>query len=73
MLRLILISFCCRQLLDVAQKLGPALQVGESLVWSNSNQSSRGSSQPQPRAQTSSEPESEANSMTSAQEDGSFV
>ena len=55
------------QLIDVAMKLGPALQVGENLVWEGkeANQSSRGS-KPQPQG-------SVASSSSSFQEDGSFV
>ena len=60
------ISFYYSQLVDVANKLGPSLQVGESLVWegSNAGQSSR-ASQP--------ESESVASSNASFQDDGSFV
>ena len=55
------------QLIDVAMKLGPALQVGEKLVWEGkeADQSSRGS-KPQPQG-------SVASSSSSFQEDGSFV
>ena len=70
-------SSCCnvpsfafnQQLVDVANKLGPSLQVGESLVWegSDAGQSSRADSR-DPSA-----PESVASSSSSFQEDGSFV
>lgn len=55
--------------MDVANKLGPALQVGENLVWegSDAGQSSRAGSR-DPSA-----PESVASSSSSFQEDGSFV
>lgn len=57
------------ELVDVANKLGPALQVGENLVWegSDAGQSSRAGSR-DPSA-----PESVASSSSSFQEDGSFV
>ena len=61
--------YCNQQLVDVANKLGPALQVGENLVWegSDTGQSSRAGSR-DPSA-----PESVASSSSSFQEDGSFV
>lgn len=49
-----------QELLDVASKLGPALQVGENLVWAG-------------QSQGPSAPQSAANSSSSFQDDGSFV
>lgn len=57
------------ELVDVANKLGPTLQVGESLVWegSDAGQSSRAD------FRDPSAPESVASSSSSFHEDGSFV
>jgi len=61
-----------QELVDVASKLGPSLQVGESLVWEgrDAGQSSRRS---KPQSQGPSVAESVASSSTSFQDDGSFV
>lgn len=62
-----------QQLVDVANKLGPSLQVGESLVWEGSNAGPQPSRATQPDSQSPSAPDSVASSSASFQDDGSFV
>lgn len=62
-----------QELVDVANKLGPSLQVGESLVWEGGNTGQHPSRTSQPDSQSPSAPGSVASSSASFQDDGSFV
>ncbi|KXJ17659.1 Bardet-Biedl syndrome 4 protein [Exaiptasia diaphana] len=60
-----------REILETANRLGPALQVGEKLVWDN--KPSKRPKESKPPSEVSSPPESVHSSAATLPDDGSFV